>query len=207
MFKQKLQWAAVALPVLSILFAGGCGVQPAHPNQISAFDGASYDTFLLAHGALTALEASVSTSYPKYTPIFNEAAAAYGVAYTSYASFRITPSTQAEVTVTVNNLTIAIVALENAFESDMGASATNIAAIRARASKLRSSAGQSISVSDLLTELEIAAAVANTIPRTGPYAQLAEMVVETTSSALVAETSAVGQPIDLTQIQPLPAIQ
>jgi len=33
------------------------------------------------------------------------------------------------------------------------------------------------------------------------------MVVETTSAALVAETSAVGQPIDLTQIQPIPAIQ
>ena len=208
MFKQKLQWAAVALPVLSILFAGGCGVQPTHPNQINAFDGDTYDTFLLAHGALTALEASVSTSYPKYKPIFNEAAAAYGVAYTSYASFRITPSSQSEVTVTINNLTIAIVALENAFEIDMGASATSIAEIRARAKKLRSSAGQSgISVSDLLTELEIAAAVANTIPHTGPYAQLAEMVVETTSAALVAETSAVGQPIDLTQIQPLPAIQ
>jgi hypothetical protein len=208
MFKQSFQWAAVALPVFSILFAGGCGVLPSHPNQINTFDGATYDTLLLAHGALTALDASVSTSYPKYTATFNQAAAAYGVAYTAYASFRTTPSTQAEVTVTINNLTVAIVALENAFEIDMGASTASIAEIRARAKKMRSSVGQSgISVSDLLTELEIAAAVANTIPRTGPYAQLAELVVETTSAALVAETNAVSQPIDLTQIAPIPAIQ
>lgn len=208
MFKKSFQWAAVALPVFSILFASGCGILPSHPNQINAFDGETYDTFLLAHGALTTLQANVNTSYPKYVPMVNQAAAAYGVAYTAYASFRTTPTTQADVTTTVNNLTVAIVALENAFDTDMKASAASIADIRKRAKRLRLAAGQNgVSVSDLLTELEIAAAVANTIPRTGPYAQLAEMVIQTTSAALVAETAAVGQPIDLTQIQPLPAIQ
>jgi hypothetical protein len=206
MFK-TFKWAAVALPVLSILFASACGSQPSHPNQLNAFDGATYDTLLLAHGALTSLQASVTTSYPKYAPICNQATAAYNAAYTSYASFRLTPTTQAEVSVTIGNLTVAIVALENAFETDMQASTVNVAEIRARAKRLRTSAGQAgISVSDLLTELEIAAAIAQTIPRAGPYAKLAGIVIQSTSAALVAETAAVGQPIDLTQIQPIPAI-
>ena len=169
MFKPSFQWAAVALPVLSILFASGCGSQASHPNQLNTFDGATYNTLLLAHGALASLEANVTTTYPKYAPIFNQAAAAYGVAYTSYASFRVTPTTQAEVAVTIDNLTIAIVALENAFESDMHASAASIAESRARARRIRAAAKEAgISVSDLLTELEIAAAVASTILRIKP---------------------------------------
>jgi hypothetical protein len=201
------KWAAVALPVLSFVFASGCGSQPAHPNQINTFDGATYDSLLLAHGALTSLKTSIATSYPKYAPIFNEVAASYGGAYAAYASFRTTPTTQAEVAVTINNLTVAIVALENAFQIDMQASTTSIAAIRASAKRLHGSAVKAgVSVSDILTELEIAAAIAQTIPHSGPYAQLAALVIQTTSAALVAETSAAGQPIDLTLIQPIPAI-
>jgi len=118
------------------------------------------------------------------------------------------PTTQAEVSLTLGNLTIAIVALENAFQSDMHVSATVVAEIRARAKRLRTSAGQAgISVSDVLTELEIAAAIASTVPQTGPYAQLAQIVIQTTSAALTAEAAEVGQPIDLTLIQPISAIQ
>jgi hypothetical protein len=206
MFK-TLKWAAAALPVLSILFAGGCGIQSSHPNQINAFDGATYDGLLLAHGALTSVQANVTASYPKYAPIFNQARAAYGMAYAAYATFRTAPTTQAEVAVTIGNLTVAIVALENGFENDMQASTTNVAHIRLRAKRLRASAKQAgLSVSDILTELEIAAAVARTIPQVRPYAAIAQLVIESTSSALAAEIAAAGQPIELTLIQPIPAI-
>jgi len=192
----SFRWAAVALPVLGILFASGCSIQTSHPNQINAFDGATYDGLLLAHGALTALEANVTVSYPKYTAIFNQASASYNAAFTSYSAFRIQPASQAEVVVMIGNLTVAIVALENVFQSDMQASPANVASVRAHAKRLRGSAKQAgVTVSDILTELEIAAAIARTIPQTGPYA------------ALAAEIAATGQPIDLSLIQPIPAIQ
>ena len=204
----SFKWAAVALPVLGILFASGCGTQTSHPNQINAFDGATYDSLLLAHGALTSLQANVTVSYPKYAPIFNQASGSYNAAYTAYSAFRIQPASQGEVSVMIGNLTIAIVALENVFQSDMQASPANVASVRAHAKRLRTSAKQAgVTVSDILTELEIAAAVAHTIPQTGPYAALAEMVIESTSAALAAEIAATGQPIDLSLIQPIPAIQ
>lgn len=206
MFK-PLKWAAVALPLLGILFAIGCGTQTSHPNQINAFDGATFDSMLLAHGALTSLQVNLITTYPKYKPVFNQASAAYGVAYAAYASFRTAPTTQAEVGVAIDNLTIAIVGIENAFQTAMQPSAKNVAAIRARALHLRASATKAgITVSDLLTELEIAAAIARTIPPAGPYAQLAQLVIQTTSAALSAETAATGQPVDMTLIQPILAI-
>jgi hypothetical protein len=204
----SFKWAAAALPVLGILFAGGCGIQTSHPNQINAFDGATYDSLLLAHGALTSLQANVTVGYPKYAPLFNQASASYNAAYAGYAAFRVQPTTQAEVSVVIGNLTIAIVALENAFQSDMQASPAAVANIRAHAKRLRTSAKQAgVTISDILTELEIAAAVAHTIPGAGPYAALAEMVIESTSAALAAEIAAAGQPIDLSLIQPIPAIQ
>jgi hypothetical protein len=90
----------------------------------------------------------------------------------------------------------------------MQASPANVAQVRAHAKHLRASAKQAgVTVSDILTELEIAAAVAHTIPQAGPYAALAEVVIESTSAALAAEIAAVGQPIDLSLIQPMPAIQ
>ena len=205
---KSFKWAAVVLPVLALLIASACGTPASHPNQINAFDGATYDSLLLAHGALTSLKTQVSTTYPKYAPIFNEASAAYGTAYTTYVSFRTAPNTQAEVAVVIGNLTIAIVALENAVQADMQASPKDVAAIRAHARRLRTSASQSgITVSDILTELEIAAAVAHTIPQAGPYAALAQVVIQSTSAALAAEAAEVGQPIDMTLIQPITTIQ
>jgi hypothetical protein len=204
----SFKWAAVALPVLGILFAGGCSTQTSHPNQINAFDGATYDGLLLAHGALTSLGANVTISYPKYAAIFNQAGASYNAAFTAYSAFRIQPASQAEVAVMIGNLTVAIVALENVFQSDMQASPANVASVRAHAKRVRASAKQAgVTVSDILTELEIAAAIARTIPQAGPYAALAEVVIESTSAALAAEIAATGQPIDLSLIQPIPAIQ
>jgi hypothetical protein len=204
----SFKWAAVALPVLGILFASGCGTQTGHPNQINAFDGATYDNLLLAHGALYSLEANVTAGYPKYAPMFNQASASYNAAYAAYSNFRVQPASQAEVAVMIGNLTVAIVALENVFQVDMQASPAAVANVRAHAKRARASAKQAgVTISDILTELEIAAAVAHTIPQTGPYAGIAEMVIESTSAALAAEIAAAGQPIDLSLIQPIPAIQ
>ena len=89
----------------------------------------------------------------------------------------------------------------------MQLSPSTVAQVRAHAKRLRHSAAQAgLSVSDLLTELEIAAAVARTIPQASPYAQLAQVVIQTTASALAAELSQVGLPIDLSLIPPIPAL-
>jgi hypothetical protein len=204
MLKKLFQRAAVALPVISLLFAAGCGTQSSHPNQVNTFDGSTYDTLLMAHAAFSSLQSNITASYPKYIPIYNQAAAAYNLSYATYASFRTTPTTQADVAVTINNLTVAIVALENVFQTDMQASPASVADIRLHARRIRSAAKQAgFSVSDLMTELEIAAAVADTIPKAGPYARLAAIVIQTTSAALAAESAAANQPIDLTLIQPI----
>jgi hypothetical protein len=67
-------------------------------------------------------------------------------------------------------------------------------------------AARNISVSDVLTELEVAATIAQTIPAASAYANLASMVVDATAQAVAAYNAASGQPIDLTTIQPVPAI-
>lgn len=210
MFKRHSLFKSAAVVLLAVggVLTSGCGTPTSHPNQINTFDSGTYDTLLLAHGALTSLQANVVTSYPKYVPTLNQAIAAYGVAYNAYAAFRSAPATQNEVTITINNLTVAIVALENAFQADMQVQPATVAQIRRRAIRLRSHAAQAgFSISDLLTELEIAAAVAQTIPQSGPYARIASLIIQTTSAALAAETAAAGQPIDLSLIQPWPAVQ
>jgi hypothetical protein len=202
----KLKMATLALPIFSFLIVDGCGTQPSHPNQINTFDGATYDSLTLAHGALTSLRAQVSVGYPKYAPIFNDAAASYTVAFNAYSLFRTNPNNQAELTVTINNLTVSIIALENAFQADMHASPAEMLAVRKKAAKIRLAIGTRLSVSDILTELEIAAAVARAIPAAQPYAALAQLVIGATSQALAAEVAASGQAIDLATIQPLTMI-
>ena len=63
-----------------------------------------------------------------------------------------------------------------------------------------------VSISDILTELQIAAAIARTIAPAAPYALLAELVIGATSQAVAAESAASGRAIDLTTIAPIPAI-
>ncbi len=117
---KKYKTAACVLPILSLLMmAGGCGVETPHPNQINAFDGASYDTMTLAHGALTSLRPQIAVNYPKYNTLFNQATAAYNVALTGYSAFRVNPASQADVAVEVTNLTAAIIDLESAFQTNM----------------------------------------------------------------------------------------
>jgi hypothetical protein len=202
-FRSLLSLASVVCVVL----ATGCGTQTPHPNQLNAFDGASYDTLALTHGALTSLRAEVAVSYPKYAPMFNQTAGSYAAAYDAYAVYRSNPKDQAALTVAVANLTVSIVALENSFQSDLQASPALVKSVHDKARTLRARAtGQNVTVSDVLTELEIAAAIARAIPATQPYAGIASMVIAATSEALAEESARAGQPIDLSSIQPISTI-
>lgn len=208
--RTNFKLAASFLAIVAAALTGtGCNTQPAHPNQINSFDGASYDAFTLAHGALTSLRVEISTTYPPYASQFNEAVAAYSTAFSAYSVYRAaaTQGDQAQVTVAIQNLTLSIVVLENAFESDLNVPSTKAAAIRAQAARIRAAAGSSASVSDILTELEIAASIAEAVPQAQPYAKLAAMVIAATDAALNAEDAAAGQPIDLSTIQPIAPIQ
>jgi hypothetical protein len=203
----KLKWGGLALPIFSLVFilTTGCGTQPNHPNQLNAFDGATYDTLTAAHGALGSLRAQISASYPKYVPQFNQAASAYGVAFQAYSLYRTDQSNQSQLSLTIANLTVSVVALESTFQSDMNASPAAVANVQTRAKKMRASAR--VSISDILTELEIAAAIARTIPPAAPYALLAELVIGTTTQAVAAESAASGYAIDLTTISPIMPIE
>ena len=206
--RTKLTLAAVALATTAaILTTTGCS-QPAHPNQINSFDGATYDALTLAHGALTSLRASVTTTYPQYSTQFNQAAASYSTALNAYELYRtaVSAPTEAQVTIAIRNLTLSIVVLENAFEADMHVSSATVENIRARAARIRAAADGNVSVADILTVLEIAASIAETVPAAQPYAGLAAMVIEATNAALNAQTAAAGQPIDLSTIQPVALI-
>jgi hypothetical protein len=205
MFK-KLPFIPLAALALVLALGTGCNTQPAHPNQINAFDGATYDSLTLAHAALTSLRSEVITSYPKYSPEFNKAAAAYSAAYSAYSLFRTQSSAEGSVSVQINNLVVTVIRLETAFEADMHASPQSIVKIRGKASVIRAQAGKNVTVSDILTELEIAAAIAETVPAAQPYAKLAAVVIAATSDALAAEKSSAGQPITLDSIQPVPVI-
>jgi hypothetical protein len=199
----KLKWSSLALPVFSLVFVltTGCGTQPTHPNQLNTFDGATYDTLTLAHGALSSLRTQISAGYPKYVPQFNQAASAYAVAFQAYSLYRTEQSNQGDLSTAIANLTVSVAALESVLQSDMNASPAAVAHVRSRAKKMRATAR--VSISDILTELEIAAAVARTIAPAAPYALLAELVIGATSQAVAAQTASSGHPIDLTTISPI----
>jgi hypothetical protein len=201
----KLKLAVLMLPLFALFLASGCGSQPAHPNELNAFDGTTYDSLTVAHGALTSLRAEVVSSYPKYAPVFNQAAAAYATAFNSYSLYRTTAN-EADISMALANLTVSVVALENAFLNDMHASSANIVKTRRKANAMRARASASVTISDVLTELEIAAAVAKAIPAAQPYVALAQIVIDATSQAVAAEAATSGQVIDLNTIQPLAAI-
>lgn len=187
----------------------GCKTQPSHPNQLNSFDGGAYDALTVSHGALVSLRASLAGKYPQYYTVFNQAAASYATAFNAYALYRTaaTSPNQAQVMEAVENLTVSIVALEDAFETDMHVNASDAEAIRLKAAVIRKSLGPNVSVADVLTALEIAAAIAETVPATQPYSTIAAIVIAATNGALDAENAAAGQLIDLSTIQPIAALQ
>jgi hypothetical protein len=196
-----------AMSALAFVIAAGCDPQPSHPNQLNAFDGAAYNSLTLAHAALTSFRVQIPTIAPQYIPVFNDAAAAYRTAFDGYSTFRSQPTSQDAVSAAVASLTASIVSLENAFAEDWQVSPQAISKIHQRASIVRGRASERLSVSDILAELQIAAAVAAAVRGEPIYSEIAAIVVEATSQALAAEKATAGQPIDLTTIQPVLPIQ
>ncbi len=205
MFKIKFR-ALTGAVIASILFTTACNTQPSHPNQVNTFDGASYDSLTVAHAALASLRKQVSATN-QYVSVFNTAAAAYSTAFSDYSLYRANQSNQAAVAVDIANLTVTVVALENAFQAAMHVSPETVLKVRAKADRMRAAAAPRVSLSDILTELEIAASIAQTIPAAQPYAMLAAIVIDATRQAVAAQSSASGEPIDLSLIQPIAAIQ
>lgn len=203
--KRKLSLAGIV--IVPIIFSTGCNTQPYHPNQVNAFDGATYNSLTLAHAALTSLRAEVSGAFPQHKPIFNEAAAGYAAAFQAYTVFRSQPEGKAALSQALTQLTVDIISLENAFAADLHSNPETTVAIRRRASRVRAQFGRNVTVSDILTELKIAAAIAETIPAAQPYSALASIVINATNQALSAENATAGQPIDLNAIQPVPLVQ
>jgi hypothetical protein len=202
-----LKLSAATLLGIVLITLTGCGTQPKHPNQINTFDGASYDSLTAAHAALVSLRVSVSANYPQHAPVFNEVVASYAITYNAYAVYRSAPSDTAAVTVALANLTVGIVSLENTFQTGLHVAPQVVTRVRAKAVHLRAAAVQSnISISDILTELEIAATIAEAVPGTEPYSMLAAIVIKTAQDAVAALSAASGQPIDLSTIQPVTAI-
>jgi hypothetical protein len=204
----KFQFTAFALLAMVVtLTITGCNPQPKHPNQLNDFDGATYDSLTVAHGALLSLRTRISSDYRQYAPQFNQAAAAYSTAFTLYSQYRTNVNSQTTAAGAINSLLISIVTLEVSIQKEMQVPAPVVQQAHHEAAAMRAkAAARNISVSDVLTELEVAATIAQTIPAASAYANLASMVVDATAQAVAAYNAASGQPIDLTTIQPVPAI-
>ncbi|MGI9074853.1 MAG: hypothetical protein ACR2JB_26845 [Bryobacteraceae bacterium] len=203
-FKLALSTLVVVALTISTL---GCNPQPNHPNQINTFDGASYDSLTIAHGALASFRVQISTSDKQYISVFNQAATAYATGFNAYSLYRTTQGNEAAVSVDIANLTVSIVSLEDALQAHLHVSPQAVLQVRAKAARVRAAASPRISISDILTELEIAAAIAQTVPGTQPYSALAEIVIRATQQALAARSSASGKPIDLSALQPIALIE
>jgi hypothetical protein len=197
--KLKLATAAVSL-LLAAFMTTGCHLQSSHPNQINTFDGAAYDTMTLAHGALTSLRVSISTDFPDYVPEFNQAVEAYNTALVIYSAYRSSADTQPSLLVALGNLAVGITSLESALVTDLRVDEQHSADVRKAAQKIRARANVHITVADVLTELEIAASLAATVPTGETYATLAKAIVNATGAALIMEQAEADQPIQLEAI-------
>jgi hypothetical protein len=206
MSKAKLAILTLVVVALTISTVA-CNTQPNHPNQINTFDGASYDSLTVAHAALASFRVRVSTIDKQYISVFNQAATAYATGFNAYSLYRTTQSNEAAVTLTIANLTVSIVALEDEIQAALHVSPQAVLKVRRQAMKIRAAASPRISISDILTELEIAASIAQTVPGAQPYAGLAAIVISAAQQALAAHRSASGQAIDLSTIQPILLIQ
>ena len=191
----------------TLIFCTGCSNQPIHPNQINSFDGATYDSLTVAHAALVSLRASVTATHQQYTMPFNEAVQTYATAYSAYATYRAAQSDEPALVLALANLTTSIRSLEQTLQTDMKASPADMFRAKAQAEQFHASIGRRFSVSQILTDLEVAAAVAAAIPATQPYSTIAQIVLQMANDALAAFGASSGQPIDLSTIQPIAPIQ
>lgn len=199
--------AAIAVLFCAVLMLTGCQ-SSTHPNQINTFDGSTYDTLVTSRAALVALRSDVVSKYPTYAPEFNAAARAFETTVQTYTLYRGAPTaTQEQVTLEIGNLTVSVVALETSIQQALHVPPATAAKVRAQYQHKRNGlARNNITVSDILTELEIAAGIAQAIPGAQPYAGLASLVIQATQSAVAALQHAQGTPIDLQALQPIAVI-
>lgn len=200
---------ALAVIITAALSFTACSPQAAHPNQLSTFDGDSYDALTASHGALLGLRTE-AVALPQYKDAFNQAATSYNTALQAYTLFRSAPSqNQLQVSLEISSLTQGIVALENAFQVGMNVTPAQKAAATAQVTKKARSisrATSNVSLTTILTDLQIAASVAEVIPGASPYAALAQVVIAGTEQAISAVQAASGQPIDLSTISAIALI-
>ena len=201
MISPKLKWATAAASLfLATFLTTGCHVQLSHPNQINAFDGAAYDTMVLAHGALTSLRTRITKDFPLYAPAFNGAIEAYNTTLMVYSAYRNSAGDEASVSAALGNLTVGITTLESVLVNDLHVEARHSAQIRAKAQKIRARASAHMTAADVFTELEIAASIAALVPTAGEYATLAKIILEATQGAIDAEQAIVDKPIQMNTI-------
>ena len=186
-----------AILVAAISLNTGCTPPSAHPNQINKFDGAAYDSLVLAHGSLASLRESIPQDYPKLAPSFNKVAEAYRTAVIAYSLYRSNANAQVNLSNALHTLTLTLVALETDLGVDLhSGSSTNGTA----------QAHISYSPSELLVELELAASIASVIPATQAEAKAAQVILAATRQAFAEWQAVASQPIDLSLLQPIEAI-
>jgi hypothetical protein len=101
--------------VLPLTLAAGCAIR--HPNQRNAFDGATYDTLIVAQAALNQAKVEVA-AFPQYKEQVNQAIAAYNAARAAYALYHTAAAgapTQDELQAQISDLVSRIASLEKAF--------------------------------------------------------------------------------------------
>jgi len=189
----------------SPIYAGEPGLGTHLPDTVILAHYDSYQTH--PHAALASLRSSVYTTHRQYISLFNQAAESYSTAFYAYGAYRTAQNNQPALTLALANLTVSIVSLENTFQAEMKAPPAEVQRVRTRAAQIRSRVQSRITVSDILTELEIAASIASTIPATQPYSTLAAIVIKMTQDSLAAFTANSGQSIDLSTLQPIFPIQ
>ena len=87
-----------------------------HPNQLSTFDGLTYDTLLVAQSSLKQAKVEVQTTYPQFKAQFNQAAAAYNAVLSAYKTYHVSgggDTTQLQTQ--IDDLVSKIAALERSF--------------------------------------------------------------------------------------------
>jgi glycerol-3-phosphate dehydrogenase len=95
---------------------------------------------------------------------------------------------------------VGITSLESALVTDLRVDEQHSADVRKAAQKIRARADVHITVADVLTELEIAASLAATVPANETYAALAKAIINATGAALIMEQAEADKPIQLETI-------
>lgn len=80
--------------LLLILSACAGTMTPAHPGQLNAFDGAAYDSLIIAQASLSQASQQVTAAptLAKYKAQLNQAIAAYNTAQAAYKLYHSAPT-------------------------------------------------------------------------------------------------------------------